>query len=246
MAAMIFFPAIDLKEGRCVRLVQGELASATVFSDDPANQARAFAAAGCDWLHVVDLDGAFAGEPKNSKAVDAILDATDLRLQVGGGIRDLATITHWLERGVQRVILGTVALKDPDLVKQAAAQFPDRVALALDARDGAVATDGWSRQTTQRALDVACAFDGLGLSAMIYTDISRDGMMTGPNMEATLALARAVKTPVIASGGVSSMEDLRTWKFAGEGLIAGVIVGRALYEGRVDPATAVATLAAST
>lgn len=238
---MILYPAIDLKEGRCVRLLRGEMASAVVFGEDPAAQAAAFVAAGCRWLHLVDLDGAFAGRPVNGPAVEAILAAVDVPVQLGGGIRDRATIEGWLERGVARVILGTAALRDPDLVRDAARAHPGRVAVGIDARGGQVAVEGWAETTGTSAVDLARSFEDAGVAAIIYTDIDRDGAMAGPNVAATAALARAVSIPVIASGGVSSMEDIRALKASGAPL-DGVISGRALYEGQIDLAEAVAVL----
>ena len=239
---MIFFPAIDLKDGQCVRLLRGDMARATVFSDDPAGQAAAFAAAGAQWLHVVDLDGAFAGRPINGDAVAAILAAVDVPGQLGGGIRDSATIARWLETGVGRVVLGTAALDDPDLVRQACRQFPGRVAVAVDVRDGLVATQGWAEASDVPALDLARRFEDAGVAAMIYTDITRDGALEGPNVAATVALAGAVTVPVIASGGVSGLADIEALKAAGGGLLEGVIAGRALYDGRLDVAAAVVAL----
>ena len=209
---MIFFPAIDLKDGQCVRLLRGDMARATVFSDDPAGQAAAFAAAGAEWLHVVDLDGAFAGRPINGDAVAAILAAVDVPVQLGGGIRDSATIARWLETGVGRVVFGTAALDDPDLVRQACRQFPGRVAVAVDVRDGLVATQGWAEASDVPALDLARRFEDAGVAAMIYTDITRDGALEGPNVAATVALAGAVTVPVIASGGVSGLAEPSNWK----------------------------------
>ena len=238
---MIFFPAIDLKDGQCVRLLRGDMDQATVFGDDPAAQARAFAAAGCEWLHVVDLNGAFAGRPVNGAAVDAILAAVDIPVQLGGGIRDLETVALWLEKGVRRVILGTAALRDADLVGAACRRFPGRICVAIDSSDGMVAVEGWSEISVTTALDLAERFEGAGVAAIIHTDIGRDGVMAGPNIEATVALARAVSIPVIASGGVSSMADLAALKDAGGALLEGVISGRALYEGKID-AAAVALL----
>ncbi len=240
---MIFYPAIDLKNGQCVRLLRGEMASATVFNDDPASQARAFEAAGCAWLHVVDLNGAFEGQPVNAGAVEAILDAVGMKVQLGGGIRDMKTVEGWLNRGLSRVILGTAAVRDPALVREACKAFPGRVAVGIDARDGRVAVEGWSRVSDITALDLAKRLEDAGAAVLIYTDIARDGAMEGPNIEATMALAGAVSTPVIASGGVSSMKDLAALKAAGEGVIDGAISGRALYDGRIDPAAAVALLA---
>jgi phosphoribosylformimino-5-aminoimidazole carboxamide ribotide isomerase len=240
---MILYPAIDLKGGQCVRLLRGAMDAATVFGDDPAAQARAFAAAGCRWLHIVDLDGAFAGRPMNAAAVDAILAAVEVPVQLGGGLRDRATIDGWLEKGVARVILGTAALRDPDLVKAAAASHPGRIAVGIDARDGRVAVEGWAETSRTQATDLARRFEDAGVAALIYTDIDRDGAMAGPNVAATAALAHAVTIPVIASGGIASMADLRALKTSGAPL-DGAISGRALYEGRLDLAEAVAYLAA--
>jgi phosphoribosylformimino-5-aminoimidazole carboxamide ribotide isomerase len=237
---MILYPAIDLKDGQAVRLLRGEMDRATVFSDDPAAQARAFQDAGCRWLHLVDLNGAFAGQPVNGAAVEAILAATDVPAQLGGGIRDMATIAMWLERGIARVILGTVAVENPDLVREAARAFPDRVAVGIDARKGKVATKGWAEETDVEATDLARQFEDAGVAAVIYTDIDRDGAMGGPNVAATEALARAVSIPVIASGGVSSLGDLIALRDTG--VIAGAISGRALYDGALDLAEALAAL----
>ena len=234
---MILYPAIDLKDGQCVRLLRGEMEAATVFNDDPAAQARAFAAAGCRWLHLVDLNGAFAGRPVNAEAVEAILAAIDVPAQLGGGIRDRATIETWLENGLARVILGTVAVRDPDLVRAAARAHPGRIAVGIDARGGRVAVEGWAETTELDATDLARRFEDAGVAAIIYTDIERDGAMQGPNVAATAALARAVSIPVIASGGVSSLDDIRALKASGAPL-DGVISGRALYDGRLDPAEA--------
>lgn len=239
---MIFFPAIDLKEGRCVRLRRGDMATATVFNDSPAGQARLFESAGCRWLHVVDLDGAFAGRPMNAEAVDSILAAVDLPVQLGGGIRTLATAADWLVRGVRRVILGTAALRYPDLVRSACGDFPGRIAVGIDARDGRVAVQGWSEQSDMTALDLARRFEDVGVAAIIFTDIGRDGVMGGPNTEATVELARAVSIPVILSGGISTLADLTAAKEAGGGIIAGAVCGRALYDGRIDVAEAVKLL----
>ncbi len=239
---MIFFPAIDLKDGQCVRLYQGDMDQATVFGDDPAVQARIFAEAGAGWLHVVDLNGAVSGRPVNEDAVTGILDALEIPVQLGGGIRDRETIAFWLERGIRRVILGTAALHDPDLVRQACRDHPDRVAVGIDARDGLVAVEGWTEVSGTTALDLAKKFEDCGVATIIYTDIARDGAMIGPNIEATISLAKAVSTPVIASGGVSSMADLEALKAAGDGLLEGVISGRALYDGRIELAEAVRVL----
>ncbi len=239
---MILYPAIDLKDGKAVRLLRGDMDKATVFNDDPAAQARAFVAAGCKWLHLVDLNGAFAGAPVNGAAVEAILDACPVPAQLGGGIRDMATIEAWLARGVARVILGTVAVENPDLVRAAAAAFPGKVAVGIDARDGKVATRGWAEVTDVDATDLARRFEDAGVAAIIYTDIARDGAMGGPNVAATAALARAVSIPVIASGGVSSLDDLVALRDTG--VIAGAISGRALYDGAIDLGQALAALEA--
>ncbi len=239
---MILFPAIDLKDGRCVRLVKGDLERETVFNDSPADQAASFEGAGFEWLHIVDLNGAVAGRPVNAAAVEAILGALTIPAQLGGGIRDLATIEAWLAKGLRRVILGTVALTEPDLVREACRKFPGQVAVGIDARGGLVATDGWLKTSETRAEDLARAFEDAGVAAIIYTDIDRDGALGGVNVEATAALARAISTPVIASGGVSGMDDLERLKqVEGDG-IAGVICGRALYDGRIDPAAALTLL----
>ena len=237
---MILYPAIDLKDGQAVRLLRGEMEKATVFNDDPAAQARAFAAAGCGWIHLVDLNGAFAGAPVNAAAVEAILTAVEVPCQLGGGIRDMATIESWLGRGLARVILGTVAVENPDLVREAARAFPGQVAVGIDARKGRVATRGWAEETEVMATDLARSFEDAGVAAIIYTDIDRDGAMQGPNIAATEALARAVTIPVIASGGVSRMEDLVALKATG--VIAGAISGRALYDGAIDLADALKLL----
>jgi phosphoribosylformimino-5-aminoimidazole carboxamide ribotide isomerase len=239
---MILYPAIDLKGGACVRLLRGDMDAATVFNDDPGAQAAAFTAAGCDWLHVVDLDGAFAGASVNGAAVEAILSAVDVPVQLGGGVRDRAAIETWLERGVARVILGTAAARDPDLVRAAAKAHPGRIAVGIDARDGMVAVEGWAETTDLPAVDLARRFEDAGVAALVYTDIDRDGAMQGPNVAATAALARAVSIPVIASGGVSSLDDLRALRDCGAPL-DGVISGRALYDGRIDLSEAVRTLA---
>jgi len=237
---MILYPAIDLKDGQCVRLLRGEMSDATVFSDDPAAQAAAFQAAGCEWIHLVDLNGAFAGQPVNAKAVEAILARVSVPCQLGGGIRDMATISMWLDKGLARVILGTVAVENPDLVRQAARAFPGRVAVGIDARKGRVATKGWATETDVMATDLARSFEDAGVAAIIYTDIDRDGAMQGPNVEATAALARAVTIPVIASGGVSRIEDLIALRDTG--VIAGAISGRALYDGAIDLKAALTAL----
>ncbi len=243
---MILFPAIDLKGGACVRLRRGEMDQATVYSDDPGAQARAWQDAGCRWLHVVDLDGAFAGQSRNGAAVASILAAARVPVQLGGGIRDMAGVERWLGAGVTRVILGSAAVKTPALVHAACRAFPGRVAVGIDARDGVVATEGWAESSGIAALDLALRFEDAGVAAIIYTDIGRDGMLTGLNLEATFGLAARLRTSVIASGGVGSLDDLRSLvqgAQGGAGRVAGVIVGRALYDGRVDPAAALALLA---
>jgi phosphoribosylformimino-5-aminoimidazole carboxamide ribotide isomerase len=233
---VIVYPAIDLKDGKCVRLLRGEMSAATVYNDDPAAQARAFEAAGAGWIHVVDLDGAFAGKPANEKAVAAILGAVKARIQLGGGIRTLAAIEGWLGRGVARVVLGTVALTNPGLVREACRLHPGKVAVGIDARQGKVAVDGWARTSDMTAVDLARELEDVGAAALVYTDIDRDGAKTGVNLAATASLARAVGTPVIASGGVASLDDVRGVR--ADGKIAGVIVGRALYDGSIEPGEA--------
>ncbi len=237
---MILYPAIDLKDGQCVRLLKGEMDAATVFNDNPGAQAAAFEAAGAEWLHIVDLNGAFAGAPVNGSAVESILSALAIPAQLGGGIRDMATIEAWLSKGLARVILGTVAVENPDLVRQAARAFPGQVAVGLDARGGKVATRGWAEETEMTVADLAHAFEDAGIAAIVYTDIDRDGAMGGPNIPATEALARAVDVPVIASGGVSSMTDLE--RLRDTGVISGAISGRALYDGAIDLGQALAAL----
>lgn len=238
---LTLYPAIDLKGGQVVRLKRGDMAQATVYSGEPGLQARRFAAAGFPWVHVVDLDGAFAGRPANAAAVEAILRAVPgLPVQLGGGIRRMATVEAWLSRGVARVVLGSAAVRDPDFARAACRAHPGRVAVGIDARGGLVATEGWARVSTVSALDLARRFEDAGAAAIVYTDIDRDGMLGGVNLEATLALARAVSVPVIASGGVASRDDLAALAaVAGEG-IEGVVIGRALYDGRIDPARALA------
>ncbi len=248
MPELTLYPAIDLKDGDCVRLRRGRMDDATVYSSDPGSQARLWQDAGCRWVHVVDLNGAFAGYPVNAEAVAAILGRVSVPVQLGGGIRDLAAIDRWLTAGVRRVILGSAAAKNPALVKAACRSFPGHVAVSIDARDGYVATEGWAETSTLRALELALRFEDAGAAAIIYTDISRDGMLSGLNLEQTLDLAFQISTPVIASGGVGSLADLAALKDAagadGAGLIEGVIVGRALYDGRINPADALALLAA--
>ena len=237
---MILYPAIDLKDGQCVRLLHGEMDKATVFGDDPAAQAAKFEAAGCEWVHLVDLNGAFAGQPVNAAAVEAILSRISVPAQLGGGIRDMATIERWLSKGLARVILGTVAVENPALVREAARAFPGQVAVGIDARGGRVATKGWAEETDVMVTDLARSFEDAGVAAIIYTDILRDGAMQGPNIEATEALARAVTIPVIASGGVSSLADLT--RLRDTGVIAGAISGRAIYDGALDLGAALAAL----
>lgn len=241
---MILFPAIDLKDGSCVRLLKGEMDKATVFNTSPADQARLFKDAGCEWLHVVDLNGAFAGKPVNAEAVEQILAVMgpDVPVQLGGGIRDRATIDLWLDKGIRRVILGTVALRHPELVIDACKAHPGRIAVGIDARDGMVAVEGWAETSEMTAVDLALKFEDAGVAAIIYTDIDRDGALQGPNVEATAALAGRLTTPVIASGGVASIDDLKVLKARQDTGIVGVISGRALYDGRIDLAEALAVL----
>lgn len=239
---MILYPAIDLKDGTCVRLLRGDMDKATVFGTDPAAQAKAFQDAGCEWVHLVDLNGAFAGQPVNAAAVEAILSRITVPAQLGGGIRDMATIERWLSKGLARVILGTVAVEKPDLVREAARAFPGKIAVGIDAREGRVATKGWAEKTDVLATDLARRFADAGVAAIIYTDIDRDGAMGGPNIDATEALARTVAIPVIASGGVSSLADLVALKATG--VITGAISGRALYDGALDLKKALAALKA--
>ena len=245
MTALTLYPAIDLKDGQCVRLRRGAMDDATVYSSNPAAQARAWQDAGFAWLHVVDLNGAFAGRPVNGAAVTAILAAVTIPLQLGGGIRDMAGIEAWLAAGISRVILGSAAAKNPQLVRDACRAFPGRIVVGIDARDGKVATEGWSETSQIDARDLARAVEDAGIAAIVYTDIGRDGMLSGLNIEQTVALASAVTTPVIASGGVGSPQDLLDLRDAAAGArIEGVIVGRALYDGRIDPAAALASLSA--
>ena len=239
---MILFPAIDLKEGLAVRLEQGDMARATIFNRDPAAQAHTFEAQGFEYLHIVDLDGAFAGKPVNAAAVERILEAIAIPVQLGGGIRDMATIEGWLGKGVNRVIIGTAAVRDPDLVKRAARAFPGRVAVGLDARDGKVAVEGWAENSELMALDIARRFEDAGVAAIVYTDIARDGLLKGLNLEATIALADAVAIPVIASGGLASLDDVRALIESRARKLAGAIAGRALYDGRLDAAAALALI----
>ena len=231
---MILFPAIDLKDGQCVRLFKGDMDKATIYNTDPAAQAKAFESAGFKWLHLVDLNGAIEGKPVNDAAVSNILKSVSIPVQLGGGIRDLATIGTWLKKGINRVILGTVALKNPALVKDACKQFPGRIVVGIDARDGLVAVEGWAKTSEVRALDLALKFEDCGVSAIVYTDIDRDGTSVGLNVESTVDLAYALTTPVIASGGVSAITDLEELKREAGAGIEGVICGRALYDGRID------------
>jgi phosphoribosylformimino-5-aminoimidazole carboxamide ribotide isomerase len=239
---VILFPAIDLKNGQCVRLEQGDMARATVFSLDPAAQARSFAAEGFEYLHVVDLDGAFAGKPMNARAVEAMLKAVTMPVQLGGGIRDLDTVEAWLAKGVARVIIGTAAVRNPELVKGAAKIFPGRVAVGLDARDGKVAVEGWAETSELTALEIAQRFEDAGVAAIIFTDIARDGLLKGLNLDATIALAERISIPVIASGGFASIDDVKALLAPRAKKLAGAIVGRALYDGRLDPVAALALI----
>ncbi|MCL2716819.1 MAG: 1-(5-phosphoribosyl)-5-[(5-phosphoribosylamino)methylideneamino]imidazole-4-carboxamide isomerase [Alphaproteobacteria bacterium] len=241
---MILFPAIDLKQGQCVRLQQGDMARVTVFNHDPVAQARDFETQGFEYLHVVDLDGAFAGKPVNAAAVEAMRGAIKMPIQLGGGIRDLATIEAWLEKGVTRVIIGTAAVRDPELVKTASRNFPGRVAVGLDARDGQVAVEGWAEASSLGALELARRFEDAGVGSIIFTDIARDGLLQGLNLEATIALADQISIPVIASGGLASIDDVRVLLEPRAARLEGAIAGRALYDGRLDPAAALALLRA--
>jgi phosphoribosylformimino-5-aminoimidazole carboxamide ribotide isomerase len=242
MTGLTLYPAIDLKDGRCVRLQRGDMNRATVYAENPAAQARVWQNAGFAWLHVVDLNGALAGHPVNAKAVRAIIGAISIPVQLGGGIRDMAGIESWLGAGIRRVILGSAAVKRPSLVHEACRRFPGRIVVGIDARDGMVATDGWAETSEIRADELALRFEDAGVAAIIYTDIGRDGMLSGVNLTQTIALAKAVKTPVIASGGVGTLDDLIALKAAASTGIEGVIVGRALYDGRVDPVRALSLL----
>ena len=241
---MILFPAIDLKEGQCVRLIHGDMAQATVFNTNPAAQAASFEAQGFEYLHVVDLDGAFAGKPMNARAVEAMLASVKMPVQLGGGIRDMRTIDGWLGKGVSRVIIGTAAVKDPDLVREAARLHPGRIAVGIDARDGLVAVEGWAKVSQVTAIDLGKRFEDAGVAAIIYTDIARDGVLKGLNIESTLALADALKIPVIASGGLASLDDIRRLLQPDCAKLAGAITGRALYDGRLDPEEALTLIAA--
>lgn len=240
---MILFPAIDLKDGACVRLVRGDMASATIFSRDPAAQARSFAAAGFAWLHIVDLNGAFAGRSVNGAAVKAIRKAVDLRIQLGGGIRDRDAMESWLEIGIDRVVLGTAALRDPDLVRRAAADYPGAIVVGIDARAGRVAVEGWAETTKIDAIELARRFEDCGVAAIVFTDIVRDGALAGVDAEAVANVARRVRIPVIASGGVASLADIAALKARERDGIAGIICGRALYDGRIDPRAALDLIA---
>ena len=242
MVALILFPAIDLKDGLAVRLEQGDMARATVFNRDPSAQARAFETQGFEYLHIVDLDGAFAGKPVNAAAVERILATIAIPLQLGGGIRDMATVEGWIGKGVTRVIIGTAAVRDPALVKSAARKFPGQVAVGLDARDGKVAVEGWAETSEVTALDIAKRFEDAGVSVIVYTDIARDGLLKGLNIDATIALADAVSIPVIASGGLASLDDVKALLAPRAKKLAGAIAGRALYDGRLDPAAALALI----
>jgi phosphoribosylformimino-5-aminoimidazole carboxamide ribotide isomerase len=242
---VILFPAIDLKSGECVRLLRGDMTQAIVFNKDPAAQARAFAEQGFEYLHVVDLDGAFAGEPVNADAVRRILSAVSIKMQLGGGVRDMKTVRGWLESGVTRVIIGTAAVRDPDFVREAARLYPGRIAVGIDAREGRVAVEGWARTSNISALDLGRRFEDAGVAAIIYTDISRDGALTGLNIASTIALAEALAIPVIASGGLASIDDVRRLTEPDCARLAGAIAGRALYDGRLDPREALALLRAS-
>lgn len=245
MEAVILFPAIDLKNGQCVRLEQGDMARATVFSLDPAAQARAFEAQGFEYLHVVDLDGAFAGKPVNAQAVESMLATIKMPVQLGGGIRDLKTVEAWLEKGITRVIIGTAAVRDPALVKEAAKKFPGRVAVGLDARDGKVAVEGWAETSTVTVLEIAQRFEDAGVAAIIFTDIARDGLLKGLNLDATIELANAISIPVIASGGFADIADVEAMLQPRAKKLEGAISGRALYDGRLDPAAALKLIASA-
>ena len=239
---MILFPAIDLKNGEAVRLQQGDMNRATVFNKNPAAQARDFAAQGFEWLHLVDLDGAFAGKPVNAEAVAAILQSVKMPVQLGGGIRDIATVERWLAAGISRVIIGTAAVRDPAFVKEAAKKFPGKVAVGIDARGGNVAVSGWAEETQMQTAELAKLFEGAGVSAIIYTDVERDGMLQGLNLDSTIALADAVSIPVIASGGLASLDDIRKLVEPRVRKLAGAIAGRALYDGRLDAKAALELL----
>ena len=242
---MILFPAIDLKNGECVRLVRGDMAQATVFNTDPAAQARLFAAQGFDYLHVVDLDGAFAGKPMNASAVERILSDAPMKVQLGGGIRTMKTVVGWIEKGVARVIIGTAAVRDPEFVREAARLFPGRIAVGIDARDSRVAVDGWAKTSDVSALDLGRRFEDAGVAAIIYTDIARDGVLSGLNIAGTVAMAEALSIPVIASGGLASIDDVKRLLEPDCARLAGAISGRALYDGRLDAREALALIRTS-
>jgi phosphoribosylformimino-5-aminoimidazole carboxamide ribotide isomerase len=245
VVTVILFPAIDLKDGLCVRLAQGDMTRVTVFNRDPASQAHVFESQGFEYLHIVDLDGAFAGKPMNAGAVDRILESVAIPLQLGGGIRDMATVEGWLQKGVTRVIIGTAAVRDPDFVRQASRDHPGCIAVGLDARDGKVAVQGWAEMSELTTLDIARRFEDVGVAAIIYTDVSRDGMLTGLNLDATIALAEVVSIPVIASGGLASLDDVKALCEPRAARLAGAIAGRALYDGRLDPGAALAAIRAA-
>ena len=231
---MIIFPAIDLKDGQCVRLKKGEMDQATIFNDDPADQAQIFAKQGFQWVHIVDLNGAFAGEPVNKDAVKSIINAVDIPLQLGGGIRNLKTIDYWLNAGLKRIILGTIALTQPHIVKEACTSFPDQIVVGIDAKNGKVATEGWAETSEMTAIDLAKRFEDCGVTAIIYTDVNRDGLLGGPDIDGTKALAQAVNIPIIASGGIGSNEDIAAIKTLENDGVTGVITGRALYDGKIN------------
>jgi phosphoribosylformimino-5-aminoimidazole carboxamide ribotide isomerase len=241
---MIFFPAIDIKDGKCVRLIQGDMKQVTVFNDDPSAQALKFADLGASWIHLVDLNGAFSGAPKNAEVVQDIINVLNIPIQLGGGIRSKKTIDFWLDQGIRRVILGTIALKNPDIVRNACKDHPGRIVVGIDARDGYVAVEGWTESSQITAIELGRKFEDCGVSAIVHTDIARDGAMYGPNIKATIELAKEITIPVIASGGVASMSDLKKLKIAGEGLLEGVISGRAIYDGQIDLRHAIRFLAA--
>ncbi|MBL1419538.1 MAG: 1-(5-phosphoribosyl)-5-[(5-phosphoribosylamino)methylideneamino]imidazole-4-carboxamide isomerase [Alphaproteobacteria bacterium] len=245
MSKFTLYPAIDLKDGKCVRLIKGEMSEATIFNDSPADQADQFAEMGFDYLHLVDLNGAFAGEPVNESAVEQILKTVKMPVQLGGGIRDLATIERWLGLGISRVILGTVAVKNPDLVLEACKKFPNQVVVGLDARNGYIATEGWAEQSELHMFDMAARFEDAGVAAIIYTDIARDGILTGVNVEQTRALADKTAIPVIASGGLASIGDVKTLLEDENSKISGAISGRALYDKRLDPVEAISIISAA-
>ena len=231
---MIFFPAIDLKDGECVRLIRGNMNESTVFDSEPQKRAAKFAEAGCSWLHIVDLNGAFEGKPKNSKPIKEILSNVDINIQLGGGIRNIETIDYWLDLGVQRIILGTIALKQPAIVEQACKKYPKQIAVGLDSREGKVAVEGWAEQSNIKAIDLARKFEDAGVAAIIYTDINRDGVLLGPAIEETIKFAKSINIPVIVSGGVSSIDDIIEIKKNENAGIMGVISGRAIYDEKLD------------